>query len=246
MSEHRFFVPPENLTQSKTLIVGEDVKHIKNVLRLKAGDDVIVCDGLGLECQATLEDINRDFVSARILKCEKKEIFSPEVVLFQAIPKAQKMDFIIQKTTELGVSEIYPLFTERTVTHFGGEKAKEKAHRWKKIALEAAKQSQRITVPKVYEPLLLEESLKFLKLCDLILVFWEEESKNTLKDQIKNTSFKKVGVVIGPEGGLSEKEVGFLTEVGGKTATLGERVLRTETASLVALALVFYEIGALG
>ncbi|MDP3012621.1 MAG: RsmE family RNA methyltransferase, partial [Candidatus Subteraquimicrobiales bacterium] len=117
--------------------------------------------------------------------------------------------------------------------------------RLQKIALEAAKQSQRVTVPKVYEPLTLTESLEFLKLYDLVLVFWEEEKKNTLKETIKNLTPKKIAVVIGPEGGLSSEEIEILKSAQGKPVTLGKRALRVETASIIALALLSYELGAL-
>ncbi|MEW6189175.1 MAG: 16S rRNA (uracil(1498)-N(3))-methyltransferase [Actinomycetota bacterium] len=258
MTEPRFFVPPKNIQGLEIRIVGDDVNHIRNVLRLKPGENIIVCDGKGFVYETQITKIGKQEVIARILKHQVQETLPPDVALFQGLPKGPKMDFIVQKATELGVLKIVPMVTERTVVKLNAIKDGNRVQRWRRIALEAAKQCQRATLPEVLEPISLVQSLELLPNFDSILVFWEGEKKTSvgevLDDRLARRTGKSVGrhgglesvaVVIGPEGGLTLEEVLVIRDVGGQTVTLGNLILRTETASIVGLAIVLYELGKL-
>ncbi len=245
MTEPRFFVPPKNIQGLEIRIVGDDVNHIRNVLRLKPGENVIVCDGRGSVYETQIIRIGKQEVITRILKHQVQETLPPHVALFQGLPKGTKMDFIVQKATELGVFKIVPVVMERTVVKLNAIKDGNRVQRWRRIALEAAKQCQRATLPEVLEPISLVQSLELLPNFDSILVFWEEEKKTSVREVLNDRLPEKVAMVIGPEGGLTEEEVLAIRDIGGQTVTLGNLILRTETASIVGLAIVLYELGKL-
>lgn len=242
MSRPRFFVSPDHITEGKAEIIGEDVKHIKDVLRLKIGDVITVCDGRGLECLGEIVNVSDSRVETRVLERRFIEDTSPHITLFQGIPKGTKMDSIVQKSTELGVSRIVPVMTKRTVVKLDEKKRESKVSRWRRVAREAAKQSQRLTAPEIAEAVSWERALGLLPEFDLVLVFWEEEEERSVGQILRGIHPKSIAVVIGPEGGFSEGEVRALKDIGGKIATLGKYILRTETASLVALTIVLYEL----
>ncbi|MDI6688891.1 MAG: 16S rRNA (uracil(1498)-N(3))-methyltransferase [Actinomycetota bacterium] len=252
MTEPRFFVPPKNIQGLEICIVGDDVNHIRNVLRLKPGENVIVCDGRGSVYETQIIRIGKQEVITRILKHQVQESLPPHVALFQGLPKGPKMDFIVQKATELGVFKIVPVVMERTVVKLNAIKDGNRVQRWRRIALEAAKQCQRATLPEVSEPISLVQSLELLPNFDSILIFWEEEKKASVREVLNDRLSagrrgmpEKVAMVIGPEGGLTEEEVLAIRDIGGQTVTLGNLILRTETASIVGLAIVLYELGKL-
>ncbi|HAW60227.1 MAG TPA: 16S rRNA methyltransferase [Actinobacteria bacterium] len=242
MSRPRFFVSPDHIAEGKVEIIGEDVRHIKDVLRLKVGDVITVCDGRGLECLGRIVGVSDSRVEARVLERRFIEDAGPHITLFQGIPKGTKMDSIVQKSTELGVSRIVPVMTERTVVRLDERKRESKVSRWRRVTLEAAKQSQRLTAPEITEVVSWERALELLLEFDLVLVFWEEEKERSVRQILQGIHPKSIAVVIGPEGGFSEGEVRALKDIGGKLATLGKYILRTETASPVALAIVLYEL----
>ena len=245
---HKFFVPKESICDSRVTIQGEDVKHIIKVLRLQKGAIISInnCDG-------------QEYIG-EIISTDKKEVLvnigeevslnneSPiEVYLFQGLPKSSKMDLIVQKGTELGVKEITPVITERVV--FKNEiREYKKLDRWQRIALEACKQSKRSLIPTINPPIEFEKMLEFLKKMDLIVVPYENEAGYGIKNVIQNlqVEVKKVGIIIGPEGGFEEEEIKRLKGLGAHIVTLGPRILRTETAGFVCAALIMYEIGDLG
>jgi len=253
---HRFFVDPNqiNLIQKQAIIQDEDVKHISKVLRLKDGDTVEVCDGVNNEYLSNIESINKNDVLLSITKERKSTQESPiEVILYQGIPKAAKMDLIIQKTTELGVTEIIPVEMERTIVQFNSNKDKvKKVERWQKIALEAAKQSKRGIVPKINMPLSFNAAIEHSKENSLNIMPYENAKDKGFKSIIDSMSkedkfsVRKIGIWIGPEGGLHEEEVVKAVESKIHPITLGPRILRTETAGFTILGLVMYELGDLG
>ncbi|QUH21116.1 16S rRNA (uracil(1498)-N(3))-methyltransferase [Alkaliphilus sp. B6464] len=253
---HRFFVTSDqiDLIQKQIVIKDEDVKHISKVLRLKEEDIVEICDGVNNEYVCKIESINKNDVLLSIIDNRKSAKESPiEVVLYQGIPKSTKMDLIIQKTTELGITEIIPVEMERTIVQFNNDKDKEKkVDRWQKIALEAAKQSKRGIVPSIHLPLSFKEAIEHSKENELNIMPYENQDDKGFKSVIASLSeeaklsIKKVGIWIGPEGGFDEGEVTQAIENQIYPITLGPRILRTETAGFTILSLVMYELGDLG
>lgn len=240
MGEHRFFVPSSLIKGKKVSITGSDVKHIRNVLRLKKGDKVTILDGEGSTHLAQIAAIGSAQVHLEILKSSSKDLPKRKVSLFQGVPKGAKMDFIVQKATELGVDRIVPVVFERTVPDLR-EKAAAKQKRWWKIAEEAAKQSERLTIPEVLPPRDFDAATRLLSEYDGILVFWEDESGRLVSDAVV-PDLKKLAVVVGPEGGMTLTEVKKMVALGAKTVTFGDFLLRTETAAIAALAIVAYEL----
>lgn len=240
MGERRFFVSPSLIQGKEASITGSDVKHIRNVLRLKTGDKVTLLDGRGWEHLAQITEISPAQVRLGILESSSKDLPKRRVSLFQGIPKGAKMDLIVQKATELDVDQIVPVIFERTVSH-PKEKAAVKQTRWRKIAEEAAKQSERLTIPEILAPCSFYEALKLLPAYDRVLVFWEEETGQLVSDVV-GPKAKTLAIVIGPEGGMTSAEVKKMVALGARTVTAGDLILRTETAAIAALAIVSYEL----
>ena len=243
----RFFV--ENLAAKgkKVLITGKELHHLKDVSRLKRGDDIIVFDGKGLEFLGSIELISKDAAHILLKKQLDTTRESPfEIILAQGIAKGEKMDFIIQKTTELGVSRVIPFVTSRTVPRADKEQAAKKAQRWQRIALEAAKQCGRNAVPQIEQLITFAEVLnttfpgnkKYLK-----IISWEAEKKNSIKEILKPDGTSGCIALIGPEGGLSEAEVNQAKEKGFMPVSLGPRILRAETAAISMVTIIQYELG---
>ena len=242
-----FFVSPENITADEVTIVGSDVNHIKNVLRMKTGEKFVANDGNGASYCCAVREIYDDRIVADI---EDGQLMSNELpvklVLFQGLPKGDKMELIIQKAVELGVSEIYPVEMSRCVVKLDDKKKKSKTARWQSISESAAKQSGRTVIPKIHEPLPYAQALKAAKDFDLLLVPYEcADSMAVLKEKISQVRENMtVGIFIGPEGGYEEKEIEKAKEAGGEIVSLGKRILRTETASIAALAICMFNIEA--
>jgi len=222
-------------------IIGSDAKHIKDVLRLGVGDIIEVVDSSGNLADAEITAIYSDRVSAKVIKSHVPREEPGKVFLFQALPKASKMDSIIRQSTEVGVYGIFPVMTERVVAKLEPAKEAKKVERWQRIANEASKQSHRVLVPRVSQVLTWQEALQTLKSFDQIIVFWEVERKR-LPYEVINAKAEKIALVIGPEGGLSQSEVSDLKELGAEVVTLGESILRVETAAPIAIALVLYDL----
>lgn len=250
---HKFFTPSNYISDNKGKIVGEDVKHIYKVLRLTEGEEVILNNCEGIEYLAKINEVTKSEVTLDII--EKLDINNEsdvEIVLFQGMPKAQKMDLIVQKGTELGMKDFIPVMTSRVDVKLKGEF--KKLDRLNRIALEAAKQSKRSIVPKVLEPISFDEALEDMKQLDLIIVPYENAEGFGIKSLInklreENTALNEiseVGIFIGPEGGIEEDEILKLKEIGAHIVTLGNRILRTETAGFTAASLIQYELGDLG
>jgi 16S rRNA (uracil1498-N3)-methyltransferase len=244
----RFFVDPGDINGSLVCITGPDVIHITRVLRLGTGSTVIVLDGRGKSYEAEIHSAGRDEVVCEI----KKELLTTpacpvKVTLVQGIPKGDKMDIIIQKGTELGVSRVIPLICRRAVVKLDGDRMSRKGERWQRIALEAAKQCRRPDVPEVSEPAELDHVLAGLPEQCVALIPWEDENKDSLKDILhKNNAGEEIYVFIGPEGGFTPEEVQRARAFGVRPVTLGPRILRTETAGIAVLAMVLCRWGDLG
>lgn len=243
---NRFFVTPEAVGGSRIHLTDpDDVHHIRKVLRLKASDRIEISDSTAFEYLAEIEETGPGGVTARILD---KQGFAAElstrVTLFQAVPKQGKMEFIIQKTVELGIAAIVPVETERTVAVEKGRDAN-RIQRWNKIAAEAGKQCKRGVVPKVGERAAFSEMLKRFSDFDLVLFPYENEENRTLKEALRERAGAlrpaQAALVIGPEGGFSPREAAEAAAAGAVTVSLGKTTLRTETAGMAALAMLVYE-----
>ncbi len=241
----RFFITNDNIGEKNIRITDkQDVQHIVKVLRLREGDKIDVSDSVKWEYQTEICCIDKDFVEAIILDKQKftTEPFT-KVTLFQGIPKQGKMELIIQKNVEMGVFEIVPVFTDRTVVADNGKFSK-KLERWQKISDEAVKQCKRGIIPNINQDITFKEMANLLKGFDLVLFPYENEENITIKDVLRGLNKKpeNVAVIIGPEGGFSEQEADTLKELGAECVTLGKTTLRTETAGIVSLAMIMYEL----
>lgn len=234
-----FFVESGALNNNTFSIMGNDYNHIKNVLRMQAGDTFLVsCDGKSHLC--SLSGFTDDTVLAEIVEENYQNTeLGTKIHLFQGLAKGDKMEWIIQKCVELGASEIIPVEMTNCVVKLEEKKKKSKQTRWQAIAESAAKQSKRSAIPKVKEPLSFKNALNYAKDLDLILVPYENKrgmiaTKEALAS-IKNA--KSVGIFIGPEGGFETSEIAALEDIGSKTISLGSRILRTETAAIAAVSM---------
>ena len=250
---HKFFTEPYNINETEGKILGDDVKHIYKVLRLSEGEEVVLNNCEGLEYLGEIKTITKSEVVVSIIK--KLDINNESKVkvhLFQGLPKGQKMDLIVQKGTELGIFEFIPTITARVDVKLKGEF--KKLDRLNRIALEASKQSKRSIVPQVKEVIEFKEALNQLKEMDLTIIPYENAEDFGIKSLVNYLNNKNidldniynVGILIGPEGGFEEEEIHELKEQGGYIVTLGNRILRTETAGFTATALIQYELGDLG
>lgn len=240
----RFFV--EDLTNRVKVvsIIGNEFHHLRDVLRLKVGDEVSIFDGRGNNLLGKIEAMTRDSARVVIMKRLGDIRESPlEIILCQALAKAEKMDLIVQKAVELGVSRVIPFFTSRTVPKLGGDKMARKVERWQRIALESVKQCGRAMVPKVEKVVGFSEALKGWE-GYLRLILWEGEKVSTLKGIYKECS--KVVVLVGPEGGFTTEEVKEAEGAGFTPVSLGPRILRTETSAISIVAIIQYELGDMG
>ena len=240
----KFFVAKEKINGNTVNIDTDDVSHIKRVLRLNTGDIITVCDSAATDYTAEITDISDKAVVCKILS-EQKNDAEPNisVTIYQALPKAAKMELIIQKNTELGVVRIVPCELSRCVVKLDGKDAKKKCERWQKIADEAAKQSGRGVLPTVSNVMKFKDAVNEMKKSDIYFVPYESAEEITLKSVLLGKSAKTVSFMIGPEGGFSPEEAEFLKGENVPLVTLGKRILRTETAGMAVLSMVMYEIG---
>jgi len=256
VSLHRFFVTrtlPEGGAPSWALPLSpKDVRHLGLVLRLAPGEHVMLADPAGREAQATLVEVSAEGVVADVA-APSSPAARPRVALAQGLARRERMEMVIQKATELGVSEILPVAFARSVVKLDDEKAGKRTERWRRIAEEAAKQSQRATVPLVREPVDIQGLIEAAQGFDVVLVPWEETVGTPAPgigealDAAGAGARTSVLLVIGPEGGLEPAEVAAIgREAAGVTVGLGDTVLRTETAGVIAAALAMYELGGLG
>ena len=241
----KFYVKENQINNDKIHILGEDVNHIANVLRMKKEDEVQICNQETGENYITkIISFSKDEIECEIVKKIIETVESNvDITLFQGIPKFDKMELIIQKNTEVGVKKIVPVLMERTVVKLDEKTANKKIERWQKIAEVAAKQSMRDIIPEIENIIKLQDITK--QDYDVVLVAYENEEKNMLKQELKKLQGKdryKIAIVIGPEGGISEKEIEILKNMGASFVSLGKRILRTETAGIVMSGNIMYEL----
>ncbi|MFI3200538.1 MAG: 16S rRNA (uracil(1498)-N(3))-methyltransferase [Eubacteriales bacterium] len=245
---HHFFVPSEQIVESKDeiRITGKDYNHAKNVLRIQIGEEVSVSNGIDereycCELKAFLEE---EVILTICSVSEATTELSANIILFQGLPKSDKMEWIVQKATELGVHEIVPVATKRCVVKFDEKKAKSKVQRWQTIAESAAKQSKRNKIPNVIKLHTYKEAMEYASTMDLLCIPYElakgmQETREWI-EQIQPG--QRVGIFIGPEGGFSEEEIELARKQNIQPITLGRRILRTETAGLTTLAFIMYHL----
>ncbi len=238
-----FFVEKNQIRDSKIIIIGTDVNHIKNVLRKNIGDFLnIIADGI--EYKAKISNLSNEEIVCEIIEKEEKNFEGPKITIFQGLAKADKIEYIIQKCSEVGAKEIVPTEMKRCVVKLEEKDKIKKLERWKKIAEVAAKQSLRDNILKIERIAKIEEVYELIRSYDLAIVAYENEKNNSLKKVLKEIKNKDLAlaIIIGPEGGLEENEVRKLQENGAKVVTIGKRILRTETAPIVVCGNIMYEL----
>ena len=234
---YHFFVSEEQINGENAYIEGNDVNHIVNVLRMKPGEELLISVKEDWDYLCKIVDIETDRVNLKVLESMEQRELPVNITLLQGIPKSDKLEMIIQKAVELGVSEIIPVKTKRVVVKIDEKKADTKVNRWNAIAESAAKQSKRSIIPKVSEPMSIDNALEIVKDFGVKLIPYENadgiDKTRKILDSMDKT--KDIAVFIGPEGGFEEAEVERIKNSGFEVITLGKRILRTETAGLALL-----------
>lgn len=244
---YKFFVNNDQINGEKVKVIGEDINHIKNVLRLEVGENICICNketSKSFLCE--IESFSNDEVKCKILEevLETTEC-GTYIHIFQGLPKSDKLEWIIEKGTEIGVKEITPVVMKRSIVKLDEKDKVKKISRWQKIAEVAAKQSKRDSILKVNDVINFQNLFENIKDYDILLVAYEEEKENTLKNVLSSFLSEKnlkVAVIIGPEGGIDIEEIEKCKEKGFIPVTLGKRILRTETAPLVISSNIIYEL----
>lgn len=241
---YHFFVEPEQIQGAQIFITGKDVNHIKNVLRMRIGEEISVGNGIdGKEYRCAVDAFEEDSVKCKLLFIKEDGVELPvKVTLFQGLPKVDKMELIIQKAVELGVYEIVPVATKRCVVKLDAKKEASKIARWQAIAEAAAKQSKRAVVPQIRPVMTMNEAIQAASGMEQKIIPYEladgmEKTRDVFASLIPGA---QVGVFIGPEGGFEEKEVEAAEAAGVVPISLGKRILRTETAGFTVLAWIMY------
>lgn len=240
-----FFVTPDQVQGDRITILGSDVNHMKNVLRMHIGEQVTINDGNNISYLCRVESYQED---SAILHIEEEQMtdteLSSRIYLFQGLPKQDKMELIVQKAVELGVYEVIPVATKRAVVKLDEKKALKKVARWQQIAEGAAKQAARGYIPKVHDLMNYKEALSYAEDLDVVFIPYElEEGMKETKRLIEEIHpGESIGIVIGPEGGFEVEEVEAAIAMGAKSITLGKRILRTETAGLTTLSILMFHL----
>ena len=240
---NRFFIDPGNIVGTKASLYSEDVKHIAAVLRLKAGDQVTLCDGRGNDYTAEITSISKAEVRFNILSayCSAAES-KCSITLFQGLPKAGKLETIIQKCVELGISDIVPVVMDRSVVRISKSDFNKKSERYQRVSMEAAKQSRRGIIPAVGQ--LISSKEISAEGFDALILAYELEREKSIKAVLSSidASAKRIGVIVGPEGGISDDEAEYFSSIGAIPFSLGRRILRTETAGPAITAIILYHM----
>lgn len=248
---HHFFVTEDQIKKEDHQIVihGSDVNHIKNVLRMKQGEELLISDGNGNDYLCKIDSYIAEDNDNQVIAKITDEIFEgtelpSKIYLFQGLPKSDKMELIIQKAVELGAYEVIPVVTKRSVVKLDEKKAIAKIKRWNGIAESAAKQSRRSIIPQVHDVMTFKEALKYAKTLDINIIPYEnyKDMSETKQVMDKITASQKIGIFIGPEGGFDENEVDLAVEADVKRISLGKRILRTETAGLMIISVIMFKL----
>ncbi len=246
----KFFIKNNQIENNRINIIGDDVNHIKNVLRYKIADIIIICDEDGKNYECEIQEINKDSVICQIIsQIESNTESNIKISIFQGIPKFDKMELVIQKCVELGVYELYPVAMKRCVVKLDENMISKKIDRWQKISEVASKQSGRDIIPRINHSIKIPQILDLIKEYDLFIVAYENEKANTLKEVLKKIQHNgiikndfKIGILIGPEGGIDVDEIALFDNSGAEIVTLGNRILRTETVALSMISIIMYEL----
>lgn len=242
---HHFFVTPPQVSDAVIYIEGSDVNHMKNVLRMKPGEKVEISDGNNLKylCEVSFYEADRAVLTI-LEKRDADTELSSRLLLFQGLPKSDKMELIVQKAVELGAYEVIPVATKRSVVKLDDKKAAKKVERWNSISESAAKQAGRSRIPEVTRVMSYREALEAAKELDVILIPYElaEGMEDTRQLIHSIRPGQSVGIFIGPEGGFEKEEVEEAVKAGARPVTLGRRILRTETAGLTVLSVLMFEL----
>ncbi|MCF0228121.1 MAG: 16S rRNA (uracil(1498)-N(3))-methyltransferase [Parasporobacterium sp.] len=248
---YHFFAEPENITEDRVYIYGQDVNHMKNVLRIRTGEEVLISDGSSRDYTCSVSSISETEIVCDIMSSEiSANEPSCKFFLFQGMPKSDKLEHIIQKSVELGVYEIIPVDTKRCIAKYDAKKQKSKTERWQKIAESAAKQSRRGIIPRVHDIMAFKDAVAYAAGLDLVLIPYENYKDIRTTREIINGIMPgmSVGIFVGPEGGFDPDEVErvcALPDSGGASAkqiSLGSRILRTETAPLMLLSVLMFNL----
>ncbi len=236
---HHFFVKPEQAADGLVRITGPDVNHLKNVLRMKPGEKLLVSDGQGRDYLCCVETLETDMVEARIISQEESRELPSRIWLFQGLPKSDKMELIIQKAVELGAAGIVPVATKHAVVKLDSRKEEAKLKRWRTIAESAAKQSKRSLVPEIGGVMTLKEAFSYIEAMDFevrLIPYENELGADAAREAFgRAVPGSRIAVFIGPEGGFDPSEIQLAQEAGVVPVSLGKRILRTETAGLAVL-----------
>lgn len=238
----KFFINKNDISSGQIRLSGEDEKHIRTVLRAREGEELTLCDGEGMDYQCRIASLEGgvllDILSQAVCETEPKV----KITLYQGLPKADKMELIIQKCVELGVDRIVAVSTERAIVKLDKKEAK-KLERWQKIAEAAAKQSGRGKIPEIGQQVLkFKDAVAEAKALDGAIIPYEKEQERGLRQFVQEFKGETIGVFIGPEGGFAEEEIALAQENGVTPITLGRRILRTETAGMTTTAILLYEL----
>lgn len=240
---HRFFADPSQIREKDIILTGTDVNHIRNVLRMRSGQEVLISDGQGADYRCQLNEIGEDAVTASIMwRLDGNAELPSRITLFQGLPKGDKMEFIIQKCVELGAVKIVPVQTRRTVVKLDARKEQARRKRWMGISESAAKQSGRGIVPEIARVMDFFEALEEARHLDVCLIPYElaRGIEHTREVCTAIKPGQSVGIFIGPEGGFEEDEVSKAMKAGAVPVTLGKRLLRTETAGMALISVLAY------
>lgn len=242
---YHFFVHPDQIAENQIRILGKDVNHIKNVLRMRCGEEILISNGMDRDYRCRISEICQDEVISDILSVDEEGTELPaRLFLFQGLPKSDKMELIIQKAVELGVYQIIPVVTKRTIVKLDAKKEESRVKRWNSICESAAKQSKRIVIPEVTGIMTFSQALEYAGEFDCNLIPYElaEGMAGTKEAVGRIIAGMSVGIFIGPEGGFEETEIGLAESNGVKPISLGKRILRTETAGFTALSILMYHL----
>ncbi|MFH0772587.1 MAG: 16S rRNA (uracil(1498)-N(3))-methyltransferase [Candidatus Omnitrophota bacterium] len=236
----RFYVPPELVSKDRISLRGREAHHAKDVMRLKAKDEIVVFDGTGKEYEGIIDEIGRDEIVIKIKVIIEKKTGNFRLALAQAIPKLNKMDLIVEKATELGIERLIPIITERTIAQTEVSRALLKSERWKKLSVVAAKQCGRTSLPAINDIMKFKDSLSIVKDYELAVIACLHKEAKRLREALENKVVKSAIVFIGPEGDFTEDEILMARSSGVVPVLLGEEILRSDTAAVSLLAVLNY------
>lgn len=244
----RYFIPSEQFGENTIQILGDDAHHLMKVMRAQEGQQVICTDGISREALVEITELAKGLITASIIEnLVMNNEPSTSVWVAQSLPKADKMESIIQKCTEIGAARFIPFVSDRTIVQYDQKKEAKRLERWRKIAKEAAEQAHRNRIPTIDSPMTWKALLGLLPDLQLALIFYEKESALTFKTMLqKHAPLENILIMIGPEGGFTSNEIMEAEAAGCQIVSLGKRILRTETAAMAALTCILYESGEMG